>query len=106
MRFPCPYLGSDVELSEEREKHILERHPDLPLNYREYISKTLADPDLVRRSARSVNTRLFSHWFGEMMGGKHIVVVVVSEVPACRHWVITGYLMRKLVPGDVEWKRN
>jgi phage tail tube protein FII len=62
--------------------------------------------DLVRRSARSVDARLFSHWFGEMMGGKHVVVVVVSEVRARRHWVITAYLVGKLVPGDVEWKRN
>ena len=27
--FPCPYLGGDVELTDERERHIAERHPDL-----------------------------------------------------------------------------
>ena len=26
---PCPYLGNDVELSDERERHILGHHPDL-----------------------------------------------------------------------------
>jgi hypothetical protein len=28
-RFPCPYLGGDVELSDARERHIEEHHPDL-----------------------------------------------------------------------------
>ena len=25
-RFPCPYLNSEVELTEERERHVAERH--------------------------------------------------------------------------------
>ena len=31
MFFPCKYLDSDVELTEEREMHIAERHPELLL---------------------------------------------------------------------------
>jgi hypothetical protein len=27
-------------------------------------------------------------------------------LPAERHWMITAYLTRKLVEGEVEWKRN
>ncbi len=39
--------------------------------------------------------------------GKYIVVVVVSEPDAMnRHWIITAYLTRRLVEGEVEWKRN
>ena len=45
MRFPCPYLRSEVELTREREKHIQERHPDLLPRYRDRIALTLADPD-------------------------------------------------------------
>jgi hypothetical protein len=26
--FPCPYLGSDVEFSDERIAHVSSRHPD------------------------------------------------------------------------------
>jgi hypothetical protein len=29
VRFSCPYLAGEVELTEEREKHIVERHPEL-----------------------------------------------------------------------------
>lgn len=28
-RFPCPYLGADVELSDAQGRHIATRHPDL-----------------------------------------------------------------------------
>lgn len=28
-RFPCPYWQATVELTEERERHIAVRHPDL-----------------------------------------------------------------------------
>ena len=28
-RFACPYLRAEVELSDQRERHIAERHPDL-----------------------------------------------------------------------------
>ena len=102
MRFACPYLRGEVELTEERERHIQDRHPDLLPKYRDRMAQTLADPDQVRRSARSSN----ACWFDDIMGGKHVVVVAVSEVAARRHWVITAYLVRALGEGDLEWKRS
>ncbi len=42
IRFPCPYLQAEVELSEEREGHIAERHPDLLPEHRERVAQTLA----------------------------------------------------------------
>jgi hypothetical protein len=101
----CPYLRGDVELTQEREQHISGRHPDLLPAYREQLRRTLADPDQVRRSARLANARLFSRRFGNIRGGKHLVVVVLSE-PSGRHWVVTAYLARKLAEGVAEWKRN
>ena len=106
MRLRCPYLHGDVELTEERERHIRERHPDFLPKYRDQIAEVLSDPDEVRLSARLANAHLFSRWFGDIIGGRHVVVVVVSEVAVARHWVITAYVVRKLGQGDVEWKRN
>jgi hypothetical protein len=104
-RFPCPYLKGDVELTEEREHHIAERHPDLLPEYRNQMIETLAQPDHVRRSERFGNARLFSRWYTDVKRGKHVVVVVVSEPDAMsRHWIITAYLTRRLVEGEVEWK--
>jgi len=78
--FPCPYLGGEVELSDERERHIAEHHPDLLPDHKDRIGDTLADPDQVRRSKRFGNARLFSKWYDERSKGKHVVVVVVSDV--------------------------
>ena len=104
-RFSCPNLHGTVEMSAERERHIQERHPDLLPAYREQLKQTLADPDQVRKSARLANARLFSRWFDNIRGGKHVVVIVLSE-PSGRHWVVTAYLARKLAEGVAEWKRN
>ena len=105
--FPCPYLGSGVELTVERERHIADNHPDLLPEYRQCIADTLADPDRIRRSSRFGNARLFSRRFDSLLGGKYAVVVVVSDAgPAERHWIITAYIARKLAKGDAEWERT
>jgi hypothetical protein len=104
---PCPYLKGNVELTEEREHHIAERHPDLLPGYRREMVETLAQPDEIRRSARFGNARLFSRWYTDVKKGKFVVVVVVSQPDATsRHWVITAYLTRRLAEGEVEWKRS
>ncbi len=41
---PCPYLKGNVELTEERERHIAERHPDLLPGYRKQMIETPARP--------------------------------------------------------------
>jgi len=107
MLLSCPYLNAKVELSHERSVHIAQRHPDLLPEYQECIVRTLDDPDQVRRSVRFPNARLFTRWFEGLRGGKHVVVVVVSEHEyRGRHWIITAYIARKLVEGVIEWKRS
>ena len=50
---------------------------------------------------------MFSRWFDALRGGKHIVVVVVSQYSSPRrYWVITAYVTRKLTGGELVWKRN
>jgi len=106
-QFPCPYLHGEVELTDERERHIAENHPDLLPAHRDRVADTLADPDQIRRSARFGNARLFSRWFETVRGGKYIVVVVVTEAALSgRHWIITAYIARRLAEGEIEWKRN
>jgi hypothetical protein len=106
-RFPCPYLNALVELTDERELHIAERHPDLLPEHRQCMADTLADPDQVRHSKRFANARLFSRWFQSVRSGKHVVVVVVSgSAPGGRHWIITAYIARQLAGGEIEWERG
>ena len=106
-RFFCPYLKGEVELTPEREKHIAERHPDLFPEHQDCISATLGDPDLVRRSARLDNARLFSRWFETVRGGKHVVVVILSSKGTSpEHFIITAYMTRRLAQGATEWQRS
>jgi hypothetical protein len=63
-------------------------------------------PDQVRRSRRFGAAKLFSRWFSDVKGGKHVVVVVVSSGENRRHWIITAYITRKLAEGEVEWERS
>ncbi len=103
----CPYLGGEVELSEERECHIQQQHPDLLPLYSEQLVTTIKEPDEVRLSSRFGNARLFSKWYENIKKGKHIVVVVVSEEKKSnRHWVITAYIARKLAGGETEWIKS
>ena len=105
--FPCPFLRGEVELTAEREGHIAKRHPDLLPKHRPALALTLADPDLVRSSARFGQARLFSRWFPDIRGGKHVVAVVVSQrAETPRHWMITAYLSRRLAAGDIVWQRS
>jgi hypothetical protein len=104
MQLSCPYLGATVELTEERAGHIAENHPDLVLHW-DLVAETLRDPHEIRASRRFGNARMFSRWYDEAKGGKHVVVVVVSEVSG-RHWVVTAYIARRLAGGTAEWTRN
>ncbi|QQR80858.1 MAG: hypothetical protein IPJ69_01505 [Deltaproteobacteria bacterium] len=101
-----PYLKQEIELAEDRLLHITENHPDLLPEHKQRIIDVLKDPDEVRRSKRFGNALLFSRWFDDLKNGKHVVVVVVSEEKPVRNWIVTAYIARKLVEGDVEWKRN
>ncbi len=106
IRYTCPYLKGEVELTSERERHIAARHPDLLPGHQHQIAEVLAEPDQVRRSTKFGSARLFSRWYTDSRQGRHVVVVVVSERdPGGRHWIITAYMARKLAEGEVEWKR-
>jgi len=102
-------LGGDVELTEERERHLAEHHPDLPADWPDLVAGTLAEPDQIHRDARFPATRLFSRWFEGLKGGKLLVVAVVSDLPSNsgqRHWIVTAYVARKPDGGHVEWTRT
>ena len=65
------------------------------------------DPDQVRRSIRMSGARIFYRWFDDVRQGKYVVVVVVSETaPTERNWIITAYVTRRLIDGEIEWQKN
>jgi hypothetical protein len=108
MRFPCPYLSGEVEWTDERERHVAERHPELLPVHRGRIAQTLVDPDEVRTDADYPNTHLFFRWYDDLLGGKNVVVAVVSAESSAevRHWIVTAFIARRPPRGDLEWKRH
>jgi hypothetical protein len=108
--FACPYLETTVELTPERERHILDRHPDLPDDYLNLIEQTLLNPDEVRCDQRFEETLLFSRWFVNILRGRFLVVAVVSdqgrEAADDRHWIVTAYQSKTVTQGDVVWTAN
>ena len=101
--FPCPYLGSLVELNDERERHITDRHPELMTRRPEYVAPTLAYPDRVQISPSDAGVRLFTRWYNDL--GKYVVVAVVIDAPP-RYWIITARIARRPARGETEWSRN
>ena len=76
--FDCPHLGQPVELTAEREVHILQRHPEVLPARIDRLVETLRDPDAVYRG-RSPDLLIFSRWYDSEQG-KHLLVFVVEEL--------------------------
>lgn len=103
--FQCSYLGIDVELTDEREQHIIETHPGTLPEYLEQLAQTLAEPDEIRQSERDASALMFSKWFDTIRTGRYLVVVIVNQMEPVRYWVITVYTSRKLSGGTTLWKK-
>jgi hypothetical protein len=75
--------------------------------HRSRVEETIADPDEIRSDGHYPNTRLFFRWYADLLGGKNVVVAVVSaELPEVRHWIVTAFVARRPPRGDLEWKRR
>jgi len=98
--FPCPYLNSNVELTEEREQHIIENHPKTLPDYLSQLAETLNNPDQVRQSNLDSSALLFSKWFDNIRTGRHFIVVTVTDTETQCYWIITAYTARKLSGGN------
>ena len=103
--FFCPYLATEVELTEEREQHITATHPGTLPDYLKQLAETLADPDQIRRSDRDATALLLSKWFDTIRTGRYFIVVTVINPDQARYWVITAYMARKLAGGEVIWQK-
>lgn len=87
MWFECPHLGVQVELTEERRRHILRRHAELGDGLLEAIRLVLLEPDDVMTLSEKHG---FARWTGAVGFGR-FVVVVVREDSTGRYWITTAY---------------
>ena len=102
--FECPFLGVPVELTEEREHHIAEEHPELLPEHLEDLRGTLATPDITFVRRDGPPSRLFAKWIAGGRRGRYLVAIVVTtplDSGAPRHWIVTSYFARRI--GVREW---
>ena len=84
-----------------------ERHPDLLPENASALAGMLMNPASVRKSPRAPGARMFSRWYNDIRGGKHVVVVVMAGAgTTSRNWVVTAYLTRRLAEGITEWNKD
>ena len=98
----CPFLGGDVEVTEERYSHVLAGHSDLALCYWERVAETLVGPNRVLRSNSWENGTLFLRHYDDL--NKMVVAIVITD-PG-RYWLITAYITGNMPRGEILWERN
>ena len=104
--FACPYVNTEVELTDEREQYILGKH-DLVANADwAFLAGTLREPQEVRRSLTDKDARVFLRWYDELERGKYVAVVVIDHSESSgRLWVVTSYITDQPRRGEIEWRR-
>ena len=86
----------DIELTAERQSHILNAHPELKSHLNKiYIA--LSKPDEIRRSRFDKNVLLFYKFFAKVKNGKYINVTIKT---GDRNFILTSYITDKIRAGE------
>ena len=101
--FYCPYLGGEVEVTDERYAHVVDSHADFALAYWTRAGETIQGPDRVIRRKQDGGAVMFYRWYDDI--GKHVVVVVRRDSNR-RHWLVTAYMTRDIARGELLWVKS
>jgi len=85
--FRCQF--GEVELTDERETHIFQFHPDIR-PYRKYFASALEKPEFIRRSKYDPLVLLL---YKPVSKRKNLVIVIKTNK---RNFVLTAYLTDKI----------
>lgn len=94
--------GTEIELTEERWKHIVKEHPEIE-GLSEQIGNVLNSPDYIKRSLRDENVWLYYKYEEMLYNGKYLLVVVKRGQ---RAFVVTCYVTDKIKQGDTIWQKT
>lgn len=95
-------FGRRVRLTSERQSHIT-RRPEMR-NQLAKIKRTLAEPEVVRRSRKDPDVYLYyRHYKRSPVSDKYMLVVVKMGVSP---FVVTAFFTDKLKPGETLWPNN
>ena len=80
----------EVELTDERERHIVEFHPEMRL-YRQYLTEAIAKPDTIRRSIFDPQVRILYYFLKN--ADKYLAIVVKIDH---RKFILTAYTTHEI----------
>ena len=103
MRKFVDFQHTEVFLSEESEAHILFSHPEVTL---EQISKTLADPDEVRRSQFRQEAKLYYQLKTKTDSGVRYICVVVKVTANQEELIVSAMTTSGIKDGEVIYKKE
>ncbi len=89
-----------IKLTEERETHIVMRHPEM-LNKSESIRESLVAPELIKESAYDSQT-----WIYYRQHSTNDYIAVVAKIKNDSGFVITSYIAEIIKEGKIIWKKN
>lgn len=95
--------GVSVRLTEERWRHIIDRHPEMD-GQREKVLETLAGPDMIQEG--DFGELLAIKFYAETPLGEKYVVVAYREISTEDGFILTAYLTRRPSSRrETLWKR-
>lgn len=87
-RFQSPF--GEVELTNERLRHILQFHPEIRL-YQKLFGQTVENPEIIRRS--KFDPKVFILYLSIAKRRKYLAVVIKTNQ---RNFILTAYLTMKI----------
>lgn len=86
--------GSEVRLTDERLRHILQRHGEVARQLHRF-AETLAEPDAVTMSSTRPNTHHYYRLYPDLQGRRRYLCLVVRRMQDYS-FIVTAYPDRKI----------
>ena len=86
--------GNEVRLTDERRRHILQRHPEMAYQMQRFAD-TLAKPDAVTISRSSTAVNLYYRLYPDLRGRNRYLCIVVKR-ERTHSFILTAYLDRRI----------
>ena len=94
MRCFTDELGSEVHLTEERLRRLLQRHPEMAFQ-RHRFGETLGQSDAIRASKSNPSVQIYHRLYSDLRGRNRYLCLVVKKDGRDTK-ILTGYLTRRI----------
>lgn len=96
-------VGKTVRLDEDRWDHVLE-HPEME-NQIDRVSKTVVNPDEVRKSVHNPSVCLFYKFYNDTPVTEKFLLVAVKILNG-EGFIVTAFFTDRMKKGGLIWKRK